>query len=175
MPSDVQIGSMWMLGSTLGGASIAAQLGLPYAFAGHFAMRNAKQAIAHYKENFQPSPVLDEPYAILAITTICADTDEEAEKLAAPMKVSIVNARKGQSAPIVSVEEALRYEFSAVDRAVADDFLHGAVLGSPKTVTEKLRAAAQEHNADELMLSNLVPDTDFRCASLERIANAMKE
>lgn len=173
MPDDVRIGSIWMLGSTLAGASIAAQLGLPYAFAGHFAMRNAKEAIAHYKQNFQPSPVLEKPYAILAITTICAETDEEAERLTAPMKLSVVRARKGLSLPIATVEEALRFEFSPEEQAVIDEFAFGAAIGSPSTVAEKLKATAREYDADELMLSNLVPDTAFRCASLERITNAL--
>lgn len=173
MPSDVRIGSIWMLGSTLAGASIAAQLGLPYAFAGHFMMRNAQKAIAHYREHFRPSPYLDKPYAMLAVTTVCGESDEEAERLAAPLKVSIINTRAGKPSPIVSVEEALAYRFTPEEQAIADDFLFGAVLGGPETIADKLRKVAQENEADELMLSNLVPDLATRRASLERIAEAM--
>src|SRR5512139_4144767 len=82
MPSDVTCASIWMLGSTLAGASIAAQVGLPYAFAGHFAMRQAKDAIALYKQRFEPSTRLAKPYAICAVTAVCGADDEEARRLA---------------------------------------------------------------------------------------------
>lgn len=175
MPSDVRIGSIWMLGSTLAGASIAAKLGLPYAFAGHFMMRNAQAAIAHYRENFRPSPALEKPYAMLAVTTVCGDTDEEAERLAAPLKVAIVNTRSGKPSPIVSIEEALARRFSPEEQAVVDDFLFGAVIGGPAKVAEQLQMLARQTEADELMLSSLVPDIATRCASLERVADATRQ
>src|SRR4051812_38897939 len=88
MPKDVPAGTMWMLGSTLAGASIAAQLGIPYAFAGHFAMRSAQEAIALYRERYQPSAQHPVPYAVLAVTTICAENDEAAHRLAAPVRIA---------------------------------------------------------------------------------------
>ena len=81
----VRLPSIWMLGSTLAGAAIAAQLGVPYAFAGHFAMRHARDAIAHYRRNFQPSAQLAAPYAMLALTAVCGTDDEDARRLAAPL------------------------------------------------------------------------------------------
>jgi luciferase family oxidoreductase group 1 len=173
MPSDVRAGTIWMLGSTLAGASIAAQLGVPYAFAGHFAMRSAREAITHYRRSFEPSARLAKPYAICAVTTICGETDEEAQRLAAPMRVAVVNARSGKSAPIVSIEEALAREFTPEEQAICDGFLEGAVLGGPALVGERLPALAREIDADELMLSTLVPSLAARRASLERIATAM--
>lgn len=173
MPSDVRLPSIWMLGSTLAGASIAAKLGVPYAFAGHFTMASAKEAMAHYREHFVPSPELAEPYAMLAVTTVCAVDDAEADRLAAPMRVAIVNSRTGRRAPIPTVEEALDHRFSAAEQAILDDFFAGAVIGGPALVGERLRAIAREYDASELMLSTLVPGLDARVASLERAMAAI--
>jgi luciferase family oxidoreductase group 1 len=173
MPSDAPIGEMWMLGSTLAGASIAAQLGMAYAFAGHFAMGQAVAAIAHYRRNFTASAARAAPYAMLAATVVCADSDEAAQRLAAPLRVAIVKNRTGRRAPICSVEEALAYEFTAQERAIADEFFAGAVIGSPATVAAGLDALLAETGADELMLSTLVPSLAARQHSLTRIAEAM--
>jgi luciferase family oxidoreductase group 1 len=173
MPADVPSGTLWMLGSTLAGASIGAQLGVPYAFAGHFAMAHAVAALRHYKQHYEPSPQHPKPYAMVAVTTVCADTDQEAERLAAPLRVAIVKNRTGRRAPIVSIEEALAYEFSPQERAIADEFFTGAVIGSPETVAAGLTALADETGADELMLSALLPDLAARARSLTLIANAL--
>lgn len=173
MPSDAPARSIWMLGSTLAGAAIAAQLGLPYAFAGHFAMRHAVDAIAHYRARFEPSAAQREPYAILAVTAVCAETDAEAARLAAPIRVAIVKNRTGRRAPICSIDEALAYEFTADERAIADEFLSGAAIGRPATVAGRLRALVRETGANELMLSTLVPDLAARQRSLQLIAAAM--
>ncbi|MBX3160696.1 MAG: LLM class flavin-dependent oxidoreductase [Deltaproteobacteria bacterium] len=172
MPSDVKIGAVWMLGSTLAGAQIAAALGLPYAFAGHFAMRHASEAIALYRHRFEPSRRLAAPYAICAVTAICADTDAAAEDLAAPIRIAVVNSRTGKRAPIPTVEEAKQRALTADERAICDEFLEGAAIGGPQRVRDKLQALAREVGADELMLSTLVPDLGERRASLERIARA---
>lgn len=188
MPSDTPIGAMWMLGSTLAGASIAAQLGMPYAFAGHFAMAQARAAITHYRSRFEPaagaspeapapaaptSSTPQKPYAILAVTAVCAPTDEEARRLAAPLRVAIVKSRTGQRVPVPSVEDALAYDFTPAERAIADEFLHGAAIGSPTTVAERLIELVGDTGADELMLSTLLPDLSNRQRSLELIAAAM--
>ena len=173
MPSDVRIGELWMLGSTLSGASIAAQLGMRYAFAGHFAMRQAADAIAHYRRQFRPSPQLAAPYAMLAVTCICGEDDDDARRLAAPVRVAIAKSRTGKRAPILSIEDALAYRFTPEEQAIADDFLHGAVIGGPADVAPRLRTLATDLGADELMLSMLLPSVAIRCASLARIAAAM--
>jgi luciferase family oxidoreductase group 1 len=173
MPADAPLQSIWMLGSTLAGASIAAQLGLPYAFAGHFAMRHAVDAIAHYRAGFTPTGAAAAPYAMLAVTCVCADTDEEAHRLAAPLRVAIVKNRTGRRAPILSVEDALAYEMSPAEQAIADEFFTGAIIGAPEHVAARLRALAADAHADELMLSSLVPDLARREHSLELIAGAL--
>jgi luciferase family oxidoreductase group 1 len=172
-PSDAPIGSVWMLGSTLAGASIAAQIGAPYAFAGHFAMGQAVAAIAHYRARFEPKPGREKPYAMLAVTAVCADTDEEAARLAAPLRIAIVKSRMGRPAPICSVEEALAYQFTPAERAIADEFFQGAAIGSPATVSERLIELARDTGADELMLSTLLPSLAARQRSLELIIQAM--
>jgi luciferase family oxidoreductase group 1 len=173
MPSDARLTSIWMLGSTLAGAAIAAELGVPYAFAGHFAMRHAHDAIAHYRSRFRPSPALAAPYAMLAVTAVCGADDDDARRLAAPIRVAVVKNRTGRRGPIVSIEEALAYQFSPQEQAIADEFLTGAVIGGPAHVAERLLATARDAGAHELMLSTLVPDLAARMASLERIAAAL--
>ena len=172
MPTDVPSGELWMLGSTLAGASIAAQIGVPYAFAGHFAMRQAVDAIAHYRSRYEPSPRHPKPYAMLAVTAVCAPSDEEALRLAAPLRVAIVKNRTGRRAPIVSIDEALAYQFTPDEQAIADEFFEGAIVGSPETVVRGLRALAERTAADELMISALLPDLAMRARSLQLIAAA---
>jgi luciferase family oxidoreductase group 1 len=173
MPADVPCSTIWMLGSTLAGASIGAQLGVPYAFAGHFAMQHAKQAIAHYKSSFEPSRRSTKPYAMCAVTVICGETDEDAQRLAAPVRVAIANTRTGKRAPIPSIEEALAHTFTEQEQAIVDDFLLGAVIGSPAHVRDRLQSLARELDADEIMLSSLVPGHEERKKALERIATAV--
>jgi luciferase family oxidoreductase group 1 len=173
MPGDASAGTLWMLGSTLAGASIAAQLGIRYAFAGHFAMRHAAQAIAHYRARYQPSPQYPAPYAMLAVTVVCADSDALAHQMAAPLRLAIVKNRTGRRAPIASIEEALAYEMSPEERAIADEFFTGAVIGGPDSVARQLLALARDARADELMLATLLPDLAARTRSLEYIARAL--
>ncbi|HEU0035223.1 MAG TPA: LLM class flavin-dependent oxidoreductase [Kofleriaceae bacterium] len=173
MPSDVPCSTLWMLGSTLAGASIGAQLGVPYAFAGHFAMQHARTAIAHYKDRFEPSHRLARPYAMCAVTVICGEDDDHARRLTAPVRVTVVNTRTGKRAPIPSIEDALARTFTPEEQAIADDFLAGAVIGGPERVHDRLLALAEELAVDELMISSLVPGLDERRRALERIATVL--
>jgi luciferase family oxidoreductase group 1 len=173
MPSDSPAGGLWMLGSTLAGASIAAQLGIPYAFAGHFAMRHAVDAIAHYKRAYEPSKQHPKPYAMLAITAVCAETAAEARRRAAPIRVAIIRTRTGKRGPIVSIEDALAYQETPDERAIADEFFTGAVIGAPDHVAEEIPRLAAETDADEIMLSTLVPDLASRIESLTLIAKSV--
>lgn len=170
MPSGVALPPIWMLGSTLEGAAIGASLGVRYAFAGHFAMRNATAAIAWYRDQFRPSGALEQPYAMLAVTVVCGASDEEAERLAAPIRLAVVRNRTGRRAPIAGIEEALAYRFTAAEEAIADEFLRGAVIGGPQRVLDGLTALARDTGADELMLSTLVPDRTERMRSYERVS-----
>jgi luciferase family oxidoreductase group 1 len=159
-----------MLGSSLEGASIAASVGVRYAFAGHFAMRNAKAAMAWYRDRFKPSPGLDRPYAMLAVTVVCGEDEEEAERMAAPIRLAVVRNRTGRRAPIASVDEALAYRFTPDEEAIAGEFLRGAIIGGPQRVLEGLASLARDTGADELMLSTLLPDREERLLSYERVS-----
>jgi len=170
MPSDVALPPIWMLGSTLEGASIAASLGVRYAFAGHFAMRNATAALTWYRDHFTPSADLETPYAMLAVTVVCGEDDEEAERLAAPIRLAVVRNRTGRRAPIASIDEALAYRFTPEEEAIASEFLMGAIIGGPAKVLDGLNALARDCGADELMLSTLVPDREQRLRSYERVS-----
>ena len=136
-------------------------------------MRQARDAIAHYRRQFAPSRRLDKPYAICAVTVICGRDDEDARRLAAPVRVAVVNTRTGKRAPIPSIEEALVHPFTPQEQAIADDFLAGAVIGGPEHVRERLIALGSELQADEIMLSSIVPTFDARQRSLEMIAAVM--
>ena len=170
MPSGVNLPPIWMLGSTRGGASIAASLGTHYAFAGHFAMRNATEAIASYRDQFNPSARLKTPYAMLAVTVVCGANDEQAEQLAAPIRLAVVLNRTGRRAPIVSIKDALAYRFTKEEEAIADEFLLGAIIGGPQRVLEGLTTLARDSGADELMLSTLLPSREDRLQSYERVS-----
>jgi luciferase family oxidoreductase group 1 len=170
MPSDVRLPEIWMLGSTLAGASIAASLGLRYAFAGHFAMRHAHAAIGLYRDRFMPSSDLAEPHAMLAVTVVCGEDDAHASRLAAPIRLAIARSRTGGRQPIASVEDALAHRFTPEEEAIADEFLQGAVIGGPDRVGDGLRQLVEDTGAAELMLSGLMPDQGERMRSLDRVA-----
>ena len=173
MPADVRLPPIWMLGSTLAGADIAAALGLRYAFAGHFMMRNALPALAWYRDHFKPSADLERPHSMLGVTVVCGADDENARRLAAPLRLAVVRNRTGRRAPIAGVEEALAYRYTAEEEAIADDFFQGAIIGGIETVLEGLSRLAERSQADELMISTMLPDSDDRVRSYQRIAAAL--
>ncbi|HYO93698.1 MAG TPA: LLM class flavin-dependent oxidoreductase [Polyangiaceae bacterium] len=173
MPSDVRLPAMWMLGSTLAGATLAASLGLRYAFAGHFAMTHARAALRHYKRHFQPSAELSRPRCILAVNVVCGEDVEHAHRLAAPLRLAVVRLATGQQQPIASVEEALAHELTPQETAIANAFMEGAVIGGPREVRAALLQLASETEVDELMLATLLPGSE-RLLSFERVAQVLQ-
>ena len=117
MPSDVPLPPIYLLGSSDYSAQLAGQIGAAFAFAHHFATFDAAEAMRLYRDNFQPSPSHDKPYAILGTHVVCADTDEEAERLAATVDLNIVRRAKGEYLPLASPEDAAAYDYTPVDRA----------------------------------------------------------
>jgi luciferase family oxidoreductase group 1 len=172
MPSDVPLPPVFMLGSTDAGAAIGAALGVRYAFAGHFAMAGAVDAITLYKQRFKPSPDLAAPYAILAATVVCGEDDAHAEWLAGPLRRGILGIRTGKREPFLTFEEAAKRPLADHERAMVEDFLHGAIIGGPEKVGRGLRELARETGADEIMVSSLIPSHEERIASYERVARA---
>ncbi len=166
---------IWLLGSSLFSAQLAAQMGLPYAFASHFAPRFLMQALHLYRQNFRPSAVLDKPYAVVGVPFIGAPTDEEAEYLASSTYqrvLGILTGRRGQLPPPV---EGFMAGLDAQARAAIDDFLACAVIGSPQTVQQGLQRLADATQADEFMIVSDVFDPALRLRSLDIAAEAMRE
>ena len=164
---------VWLLGSSLYSAQLAAQLGLPYAFASHFAPQLMHQAIHIYRTQFQPSTVLKEPYLCLGVPLIAAPTDDEAQFLATTSKQRILALMRGQSLvlrpPIANAElEAL---WSPAEKAAVEAFLQVAVIGSPKTVKAKLEQLLADTDADELMFVSDSYEHEHRLRSFDIVSS----
>ena len=158
---------LWILGSSTFGAQLAAYLGLPFAFASHFAPAQLESALAFYRQGFRPSAQLDKPYVMLGVTTVAADTDEAARLLFTSAQQAFVNIRSGRPAqlppPRAGYEEAL----DPHGRAILSEVLSMAVVGGPDTVRAGLKAVAERHGADELMLTSQIYDHAARKRSYE--------
>ncbi len=165
---------LWILGSSAFGASLAAELGLPYAFASHFAPAMLPQALDIYRSRFKPSEQLDRPYAMAGINVIAADTDEEARRLWTSQQMSFADlfaGRRGLSKPPIDDIESY---WSPHEKAQATNMLSRSVVGSPDTVRAGLDAFIAETNVEELMIVSDVYDHQARLRSIELIAEAMK-
>ncbi|KGM56460.1 alkane 1-monooxygenase [Lysobacter arseniciresistens ZS79] len=163
---------LWILGSSLFGAQLAAELGLPYGFASHFAPQMLDQALAVYRSRFKPSAQLDRPYVLAGINVIAAPTDEEARFLATSQQMSFADMFRGQrnltQPPIDDIE---RY-WSPAEKAQASQMLACSVVGGPGTVRAGLQAFAERTGADELMVVSDVFDFALRRRSFALIAEA---
>ena len=165
---------LWILGSSGFGASLAAELGLPYAFASHFAPDMLLPALEIYRSRFKPSAQLDRPYAVAGINVIAADTDAEARRLATTQQMSfadLVGGRRGLSKPPIDDIESY---WSPAERAQANQMLARSVFGSPDTVRKALDAFIAETGVDELMIVSDVYEHAPRLHSIGLIAEAMK-
>ena len=166
---------LWILGSSLYGAQVAAELGLPYAFASHFAPDALEQAFALYRERFRPSAQLDRPRAMLAINVFAADTDAEGARLRTSMQQAFYNLRSGRPgklpAPVVDIAAAIP---DAARRGV-DAALSVSATGSPDSVARQLRALIDRHRPDEVVLTGQIHDFDARARSFEIAAEVMQD
>lgn len=158
---------IWILGSSLFGAQLAAALGLPYAFASHFAPEQMMQAIALYRSTFKPSAQLQKPYVMLGFNVFAADTEEEAQLLATSMQQAFVNLRSGHpkrlQPPVKGYLDSIPPHF----RDMLDDVLSCAAIGSPDTVKPILKAFIEQTGADELMITSQIFDHSARLRSYE--------
>ena len=172
VPSDVALPPIWLLGSSGYSAELAAAVGLGFAFAHHFAEHDAGSAMLSYREHFKPSETLPEPYCILAVATIAADTNAEAECLAASAYLHYVRRSKGEFQPLVSPEEAAAYPYTPVDRDRIERHRERLIVGSPDTVKSRLLSLAKSTRADELMITTMTYDHAARRRSYELLADA---
>jgi len=156
---------LWILGSSLFGATLAAQLGLPFAFASHFAPAQMLAAIAIYRENFQPSEQLDHPYVMLGFNVFAADTDAEAQLLASSMKQAVVRLRTGRPSRLPPPVENYEKDLMPHEREILEQVLTCAAIGSPTTIRSALRKFITDTDADELMITSQVFDHSARLRS----------
>ncbi len=170
MPSDVPLPPIYLLGSSDYSAQLAGQIGATFSFAHHFATFDAAEAMRLYRENFKPSPSHDKPYAILAAHVVCADTDAEAERLAATVDLNIVRRAKGEYLPLASPDDAARYDYTPVDRARIAQNRTRLSVGSPKTIKARLEPLIEATKADELMVTAMLFDHEARKHSYELLA-----
>jgi luciferase family oxidoreductase group 1 len=158
---------VWILGSSTFGAQLAAMLGLPYAFASHFAPEQLMQAIEIYRETFKPSAQLAKPYVMLGFNVFAADTDEEAQLRATSMQQAFVNLRSGRPSKLPPPVPGYREKVGPGERALLDSVLSCAAIGSAETVRESLSAFIARTGADELMIACNMFDPVHRRRSYE--------
>jgi luciferase family oxidoreductase group 1 len=150
--------AMWLLGSSGYSAQLAGLLGLPFAFAHHFMARNTEPALELYRTSFEPSEALEQPYAMVTVAVVCADTDAEAQRLAAPMGLAMLALRAGRPGLLPTPEEALAYPYTPMERDSVSAITESHVIGDPATVRKGLSHLLDRTGADELMISTNVGD-----------------
>jgi luciferase family oxidoreductase group 1 len=158
---------VWILGSSLYGAQLAAALGLPYAFASHFAPGALDQALDVYRRGFRPSAQLQRPYAMAGFNVFAADTDAEAELMATSMQQAFVNLRTGRPGPLPPPVEGYARSLPAELRAMLDAVLSCSGVGSPEAVRRSMQAFVDRTGVDELMITSQVFDHAQRLRSFE--------
>lgn len=163
---------VWILGSSLFGAELAAILGLPYAFASHFAPGALDQALEVYRGKFQPSAQLAEPYVMLGVNVFAADSDQEARVLMTSVQQSFLNLRSGRPAPVPPPVEGFADILAPAERAMLDQALSCSVAGAGETVTEWLGGFVRRTRADELIVAAQIFDHEARKRSFEIVAQA---
>ena len=164
---------VWILGSSLFGAQLAAMLGLPYAFASHFAPGLMMEAIQVYRERFQPSAQLDRPYVMLGFNAFAATNAEEAELLATSVQQAFVNLRTGNPGKLPPPLSGYKETLPQQARAMLDQVLTCSAIGDGATVRQKIEAFVERTGADELMITSQIYDHEARLRSYEIVAEAM--
>ena len=161
---------VWILGSSLFGASLAAALGLPFAFASHFAPAMMEDAVAIYRERFEPSARLERPYVMLGVNVTAADTDAEARRLFSSVQQAFVNLRRGTPGPLPPPVDDFEATAHPLELAGIHQALACSIVGAPATVREGLRAFVADTGADELMVTAQIHDHAARLRSFELLA-----
>ena len=165
---------IWLLGSSMFSAHLAGLLGLPYAFASHFAPDMLMDAIALYREKFTPSEVLDKPYVMVGIMGVAAETDTEANYLFTSMQQSFVALRRNARGRFPKPVESMDGIWTPMEKMGVEHQLSYAVVGGPQTVETKVRHFLRETEADELIISMPIYDMDKRLRSVELFAQAQQ-
>jgi luciferase family oxidoreductase group 1 len=162
---------LWILGSSLFGAQLAAMLGLPYAFASHFAPAALHEALRVYRARFQPSQQLERPYAMVGANVIAAETGEEARRLFTSVQQQFANRFRGARGQLPPPVDDIETYWSAAEREQASAMLACSFVGSPDTVARGLGRFAEETGADEIMVACAIYDHSARLRSYEILAS----
>jgi luciferase family oxidoreductase group 1 len=162
---------LWILGSSLFGAQVAAALGLPFAFASHFAPAMMLQAIDIYRSHFRPSEQLDSPYLMLGFNIFAAESDAEANRLVTSMQQAFVNLRSGRPTQLPPPSEGYESQLPPAAKAMLADVLASSAVGSPDTVRRALTAFIERTKPDELMMTSQIFDHSARLRSYEIAAD----
>ena len=170
VPGRGYLPELWLLGSSGFSAQLAGMLGLPFAFAYHFAPGMLDAAVALYRRHFAPSFLLDAPRLLVAVSVLCADTEEEARWLAGPSALATVQLRTGRLGPLATPEEAAAYRFTEAEAALVRETTATHLIGDPAAVRAGLEDLAERTGADELMLSTRAHAYDARLRSLRLVA-----
>ncbi|MGE3285845.1 MAG: LLM class flavin-dependent oxidoreductase [Pseudonocardia sp.] len=177
VPAEGHTPALWLLGSSGYSAQVAGLLGLPFAFAHHFASgrgtENTEAALALYRERFRPSEVLDAPYTMIGAAVLAADTDDEARLLALPGALSFLQLRLGRPGVVPTPDEAAAYPYTPEERAFVEDRLAAQIVGSPATVREGVRTLVERTGVDELMVVTSAHGGAERLRSYELLAEAV--
>jgi luciferase family oxidoreductase group 1 len=167
VPGAGQNVPVWILGSSTFGAQLAAALGLPYAFASHFAPQMMMQAIEIYRTTFRPSAQLDKPHVMLGFNVFAADSDDEAHLLATSMQQAFVNLRSGRPTRLQPPVEGYLENLGPAERGMLDQVLSCSAIGARDTVAAQLKAFIERTGADELMITSQIFDHAKRLRSYE--------
>jgi len=174
-PGEGQDVPIWILGSSTFGAQLAAHLGLPYAFASHFAPGDLMPAIRIYRETFRPSERLARPYVMLGFNVFAADSDAEARTLFSSLQQAFVNLRSGRPGKLPPPIPGYADTLHDGERAMIDQALSCSAVGGPATVNAALEHFVARTGADELMVTSQIWDHDARIRSLEILADVTQD
>ncbi|MBB3046741.1 luciferase family oxidoreductase group 1 [Litorivivens lipolytica] len=164
---------VWILGSSLFGAQLAASLGLPFGFASHFAPAQLYEAIQLYRERFKPSEFLEEPYVMAGFNVIAADSFDEADLLASSMRRAFVNLRRGQPGKLQPPSAEFNRSLGGADQMLLSQIMACSAVGDKDVVAEKLAAFIDDTGVDEIIFAGQVFDLDARLRSFEIVSEVM--
>jgi len=170
IPGDVTLPPIWVLASSGATAAFAGSLGLGYGFARHFSPNPPGPAIRAYRAAFRPSAQFPAPHVILGVSAICAPTEEEADYLATSTDLGWVRLHRREFTPVPSPEEASRYVYNAQERVVVEMNRLRHFVGTPSKVAAMIRHAAEDTQADEIMVTTMIHGVEERRRSYELLA-----
>ncbi|HUS25240.1 MAG TPA: LLM class flavin-dependent oxidoreductase [Candidatus Binatia bacterium] len=170
VPDDVPLPPIWILGSSGASAQMAGAAGMGYSFASHFSEAPAGPAFNAYRDAFEPSAQFPRPHAILGVAAVCAETGDEADRLATTMDLAWLRIRRGEFRPLPSVEEAQAYPYDEHERAAVREYRNRTVIGAPASVRSRIEAMARDSGADEVMVVTNLHGHAERLRSYELLA-----